>query len=96
MKPFRAIARYFLELAERFYLATHGWERADDKVTYVPPDHWPFRRHDVYHRAHAVNATRQLYNRNYIDQRRAFERGEQYIPPELPANVIDLKKASDG
>jgi hypothetical protein len=50
-----------LQKAERAYLYAHGWRNMGDDY-YVPPIDYPLKRkHDKYHRTHAVNAQRQVY-----------------------------------
>lgn len=50
-----------LGATERLYLYTHGWRKVEENY-YIPPIDYPAKKkHDRYHRTHAVAAQRQVY-----------------------------------
>lgn len=60
MNTFKKFAIWTLRHAERVYLKAHGWKHlgGDD---YVPPEGYEAKKHDRYHRCHAVASQRGVY-----------------------------------
>lgn len=60
MSKFKKFAIWTLRHAEALYLKAHGWKHLEGD-DYAPPEGYEAKKHESYHRCHAVASQRGVY-----------------------------------
>lgn len=67
----RQVAIINLEMAEIYFLASHGWTKGDNGF-FIPPENYRNRKppFGLYSRSHAVNSQKQAYSSVFSSEKR--------------------------